>query len=165
MWINRNSWHARVYLWWYNRKFKPWERDYIGPSNSVNLCPYVRTILFWAPIRWLTMWGPRKLNVAAETVGWMGAYYLLTLVPVKDESDFISLLVITTIWVFLLLVRGVFFLDKHGVNFATGPVSDSVIEKGASFFKLLGSYISKAHTQVCPQIELRNRKENHGGGM
>jgi len=153
MWIDRDSWHWRLYLWWYNRKFKPWERDYI--ANAVNICPYVRTILFWAPIRWLTVWGPRKVNVAAETVGWMGAYYLLTLVPVKDERDFRSLLVITGLWVFFLLIRGFVYLDKHAV-FPSVPIPDSVVEKGASFFSLLGRYISKAHTQVCPQIELRN---------
>ena len=158
MWIDRNSWHWRLYLWWYNRKFplrsyknSPWFK----PLTSVNICPYVRTILFWAPIRWLTMWGPRKVNVAAETMGWIGAYYLLTLIPVKNESDFISLIVITVIWAFLLLVRGVFFLDKY-IELPMPPLPDLEVERGASLVMLLGKYISKAHTQLCPQIELRD---------
>lgn len=163
MWIDRNSWHWRVYQWWYNRKFPsrsyenaPWFK----PLTSVNLCPYVRTILFWAPIRWLTIWGPRKLNVAVETVGWMGAYYLLTLVPVKSETDFGSLIGLTLVWGLLLVLRGTLFLKTHAVTFPSVPIPDSVIEKGASFFMLLGSYISKAHTQVCPQIELWNEKRD-----
>jgi len=157
MWIDKRSWHWRLYQWWYNRKFpsrsyenSPWFK----PPTSTNLCPYVRTILFWAPLRWLTMWGPRKLNVAVETVGWMGAYWLLTIIPVKTVEDFDALIVFTVIWFIGLVIRGGVFLGTHDVEFPSPP--DIVIEKGASFFKLLGSYISKAHTQVCPQVELRD---------
>jgi len=163
MWIDKNSWHWRLYLWWYNRKFTPWERDYI--AYSVNICPYVRTILFWAPIRWLTVWGPRKLTVAVETVGWMGTYWLLTIIPVKTVEDFNALIVFMISWLTVLVIRGFVFLGTHDVSIPSPP--DIVVEKGASFFKLLGSYISKAHTQVCPQVELRDggKKNNHGGGM
>ncbi len=158
MWIDNNSWHARVYLWWYDRKFCLWEKQRLGVVTvmlpSVNLCPYVRTVLFWAPIRWLTMWGPRKVGVAIETVGWMGLFWLCTIIPVKSEEDFGALAAFLIFWLLLLGIRGGVFLGTHNVTFPSPP--DIVVEKGASFFILLGGYISKAHTQICPQIELRD---------
>ena len=156
MWIDRNSWHWRLYQWWYERKFSRYDRAERGPLTLVNICPYVRTILFWAPIRWLTAWGPRKVNVAAETVGWMGAYWLLTIIPVETVKDFDALIVFTGLWLIGLVIRLFVFLGTHDVGLNLPSPPDFVIEKGASFFNLLGGYISKAHTQICPQIELRN---------
>jgi hypothetical protein len=136
-----------------------------GPLTSINLCPYVRTILFWAPIRWLTVWGPRKLNVVTETVGWMGVYWLLTIIPVKTVEDFNGLIVFTVIWFMGLVIRLGVFLGTHDVRLNLPFPPDFVIEKGASFFNLLGEYISKAHTQVCPQVELRDDHSKRDGAM
>ena len=49
--VSNSSWHARVYLWWYYAKW-PKKREY-GEKVVGNLCPYVRTVLLWAPCRWL----------------------------------------------------------------------------------------------------------------
>jgi hypothetical protein len=67
--VRRKSWHARIYKWWYEHKYP----NPIGAGKSsfdrkqrTNLCPYVRAVVFWAPLRfifwdWVELlhWGPR----------------------------------------------------------------------------------------------------------
>lgn len=51
--VDRNSWHARMYLWHRRQKGQHF-------TNSVNLCPYMRTVLLWAPLRWLLLTGRKS---------------------------------------------------------------------------------------------------------
>jgi hypothetical protein len=45
--VSKKSWHARIYIWWYELKYGSFT------NTSVNLCPYMRAIMFWAPLRLL----------------------------------------------------------------------------------------------------------------
>lgn len=49
--VDRESWHYRIYEWWYNHKYPG--RYSCSRKTSTNLCPYVRAILFWAPLRFI----------------------------------------------------------------------------------------------------------------
>lgn len=43
--VSSQALHTRIYLWWYWKKYNQ------PKYGSTNLCPYMRTVMFWAPIR------------------------------------------------------------------------------------------------------------------
>jgi hypothetical protein len=52
--ISRNSLHARIYLWWYRKKYG------VPKDGTTNLCPYMRAVFIWTPLRilfwdWITV--------------------------------------------------------------------------------------------------------------
>lgn len=57
MTIRKNSWHYKVYCWFTDSE-----------TESVNLCPYVRTVFIWSPLRFFFGDGKiRRVYVAAVT--------------------------------------------------------------------------------------------------
>lgn len=70
--INSNSWYNRVYEWWHFDTYG-WKNG-SGPANTVNLCPYMRAILFWSWLR-LFFWRASngrsgKLRTVANIISW-----------------------------------------------------------------------------------------------
>lgn len=141
--INGESLHCRIYRSWYRDKY----RD--EPLRS-NLCPYMRAVMFWAPLRaifggWIKIW---RIPLGAITIP-----ALLLSVP--------------------FLVGNFSYNGKMGLWFAyamaTAIVSITIgigtlIEKGHagragaavarwSFWRLLGAYFRSAHDRVCPEVD------------
>lgn len=55
--ISKETWHGRWYMYW--REHATWKKH----GYKENLCHYVRVILFWAPIAWLSNYKPvKKIN-------------------------------------------------------------------------------------------------------
>ena|ERR1700682_1639455 len=54
--ISSNTWHYRVFSWALKEKhgYIPWQIE----EQGYNLCPYVRKVLIWAPLRFMfnTTW-------------------------------------------------------------------------------------------------------------
>jgi hypothetical protein len=145
--VNRQSWHAQVYRWWYKAKY---ESEYLG--STTNLCPYIRAVLLWAPFRFLfgPQWKIGKFHVSFATVPVayfglaMAAGYLnyeLKVIMIGIEFG----LVITGAGLF-----GLTWLENH-----------NIIEKAAdkfhetSFANLLTEYARSAHDQICPPVEFK----------
>lgn len=160
--IPRSSWHARVYTWWYTNKYGP------VPETS-NLCPYMRAILIWAPIR-LLFWHWVKLPI---TLKLDGEKYKVPLNAITIPIITIALpilvgyfsyqLKMTLLVVYLICAAvGLFLL----LCFFIIVISESVDLKGAknflhrktvgtSFGGLLARYLRSFHDGVCPTLEIK----------
>jgi hypothetical protein len=54
--ISKNTWHFKVFEFWFKQKHGGYDLDTYTQSyykETFSLCPYVRAILLWAPPRWL----------------------------------------------------------------------------------------------------------------
>ncbi len=161
--VDRESWHWRVYLWWYRMKYS----NDCFPERS-NLCPYVRAVLLWSWMRWLFIsgrlgqwpawmrkrWGFERFPVplltwaflAVEAPRWLG------MVSFTAKELLYSLeLAALAIAAFFGLALGIAYLhaEKHAFH-GLAPIQRG----GASFLHLLHEYLRAAHDRVCPEITL-----------
>lgn len=160
MHIRRRSWHARIYLWWYEHKYQ--SRD-INEKTNVNLCPYMRTILFWAPLRlifcdwvlgnyclvsWLTMAVvvPKLLgyvNYNSKIIFWIiegtivgGALLILTIYGLASLFNFL-------------------FPSKHRRELAESWQASEFVKSAREFGQLLREYGRATHDRICPELRLQ----------
>lgn len=178
--VSSSSWHTRIYLWWYRKKYL--YRD----SNTTNLCPYMRTVLFWAPARailwdWMTLftfsaWGS-KIDVPANmfsipllllTLGKLmgyANYTVKTILLIFAGSAAVVSLVIT--FLVLILARNLYknrlrAHDREWQEKITKPVKPnklvvvSIAVYSWSFWALLGEWSKSAHDNVCPPVEIKD---------
>lgn len=136
--LKKDSWHYKVYSW-----FKGYE-----PLNG-NLCPYIRTVFIWAPLKWLLGTGRiGKIPTAAITLPSMiTSVPVLAYIyhgPVRQILIFygtvIGFLALISILVFIIV-----WLEENGNDMA-GNVSSLI--KGS----LVGKYIQAKHDKICPTI-------------
>jgi hypothetical protein len=168
--VSNASWHARLYLWWYYAKWpkKRIEHEREGEGKVVgNLCPYVRTVLFWAPCRWLFYQGvkyvfwivdailaifivgalvaePIRSASTCAKIGWVLALLLNWLLELADERWH---------WVDRLVTRRRKKRYFERITCKFGKVSK--VPKGPSFWSLIGQRVSAAHDRICPEIHFR----------
>lgn len=149
--ISRDTWHFKIFAWWfkqshYGQSFD-WYYDSRNNVPSYNLCPYVRAILFWAPLRFLfsvpRIWftfGAIYL-IALETLhhfkGWEGMKVLLFI-------TFMAAVSIATISVICFIVE--FIKRKMEENDLKAP------ESITSFLDVLHERAKAAHDGICPTI-------------
>lgn len=146
----RNSWHLSVYKWWYKNKYGfPNERGYS------NLCPYMRAVMFWAPLRalfgtWVRIKGI-PLNVFTLPAIVISLPFLLGYISYNAKmTAFGVYLVLTSVCVLASFLLGTrYLLSKDGKDITRG-LRTRVQNSG--FTDLLAAYFRSAHDRVCPEI-------------
>lgn len=115
MQVSASSWHVRVYRWWYDHKYKrdSWET----PKTHSNLCPYMRAVMFWAPLRalfwdWITVCRIGSLRIPLNLIvittlayglpqplGYLSYKLKIAMWIVTLLSSAICLLTVTILWI------------------------------------------------------------------
>lgn len=132
--ISKDSWHFQVYEKWHQRKL-----GYL-PGSLVNLCPYVRVILFYSWARYLFITGTvwpfwTILGLAVEVT-------LLKASPLRVlKQEALALLFLSTYVFFMCIIFSIQKLFKTS--------------KGASFTQVLATRFHAAHKGVCPTIVIK----------
>ena len=137
--VDKSSWHARLYFWWHKQK-----RPNGSEPTVVNLCPYVRTVLLWAPLRFVF------LHRFVRWISWplllgFGQFGLYLMGPraMKAEKFFLMSLVIGT--AFIATMAGVIWFHDR--------IKD--VDSVKSFGRVLDARLEAAHDKICPVIELK----------
>lgn len=141
MTISKESWHYRVFNWWFTHK-----NGYSNPSY-INLCPYMRAVLFWSWLRWLWIDGrigtfrvpviPITLISLSPFVvaAWAGAQSLIALL-----AFLVGLLGLLT------AIFGPWYLWEEKISSQRGVVS---------FTTLVREYYNTGHNKICPTLEIK----------
>ena len=136
--IDRNCWHARLWRWHQAQKG-------YNPSGSVNLCPYVRAVLFWAParfiflhrvMRWIT-WP--SLALSAE----YGLWRLSGILVFQVELAFLTILAAAAAAIGI------------GIGIWALGAKASEAQPVRSFGQVVAHRYSKVHEGICPIVHIR----------
>lgn len=143
MTIDGNSWHAKLYVWWYQRKYG------ITPSGA-NLCPYVRVVLFWSWVRWLLVDG-KIGRVYSAALSWSSIGLLIEYVAYLAAGRRIFL---AELFGIITLLVGAVIVGIIGglVYFLTKSKPGKPVR---SFIEVLRYRANSFHDRICPRIELK----------
>lgn len=144
MLVSRNSWHYKVFDWWFKSKHSwRWE-EYYSPVTEYNLCPYMRAVLIWAPIRFFflppRLWGTIPTLFAVLNwwiyhhfglLGWK--HFLIVLGTGSGSAGF-----------FVAFILFLIYLQDHPTGAKQGI---------SNFFELLGEWLAPTHDKICPPIK------------
>ena len=150
--VSRNSWHTRVYRWWYAKKYGS-EHCY----GTTNLCPYMRAVLFWSWMRFLFI-GGKIGRVRIPAVLWPSVLATLPLlIGCAVGAQFWSIVHAYGAIVFVSgftagTVGLLWFLEKRGFP-AIGKAARAAT--ATSFVHLTTEYLRSAHDRVCPEVEIK----------
>src|SRR5438552_569514 len=136
----RKKFRRILYCRWYGHKYHS-----VGMPSGANLCPYVRAVLFWAPLRFLFLgrvsrWVSWPLLVAAVE-GLLWALFG----PRVFVPQFIVLTAMVTLGMVIAIILG--------IEWAGDRVREH--DTVQSFRQVLGAYYEAAHKHICPQIHLK----------
>lgn len=151
--VDRNSWHARVYSWWYSKKY-----DFPFEKTRSNLCPYMRAVMFWAPLRALFLDSIQLFRVWKTDIylNWFLIPITMYVAPkLLGYFNYDTKMVFWIIYMAVGLVCGVLGLAAL-VIYVFHPDGLGVSKKveSASFYRLLSEYLRSAHDRVCPEVEI-----------
>lgn len=167
MQIDRNAWHCKVYLWWYYNKYpsrNPELKREVGEwytlpeeKTQSNLCPYMRVVLLWAPVRavlwhWITI---GKVPINAITIpAVIAAFPFLFNHTIQHRIWIAYLLALCLCTIIASIVGTLVFIGTHWkyVGSYLTPIAEKMEPKAVSFIKLLGEYFRSAHDRVCPEV-------------
>ena len=142
MQISRRSWHFRVYEWFNSGCPVP---------DSVNLCPYVRTVLIWAPLSlagkvlWRALLANRYQRAVTYGIGSMVAILLVALrSPHPPEATLLLTSFALTAWALIWVGD---YLERR-------PKLAGTPNPPSAFRTLLRAYLTAIHDRVCPQIDI-----------
>lgn len=156
--VDFNSWHAKLYRLHHKMK-DGWEPSAYYGSN---LCPYMRTVLFYWWLRWLFIDGkikvgnwnipvpiPVALIIFFFGPGWLGMFSY-NLKCLMYGVDCLAVLVLTVFGII-----GLFVLIKNRVKKSKfhDAVLEPVAEATSGFAHLLVDYGKSFHDKICPSIE------------
>jgi len=149
--ISKSSWHARIYRWWC------WDKDDSGPEG-VNLCKYVRVVLFYGPLRWLFTGEVRGFPVAFVTLPFLIGSPLIFLTDWKVLVLVLS--IYSGILLFLAIIASAIgletWLDDRGgwrrIKSRFSSVGDKVV-RHTSFFSILKLVYLSGKKKVCPYVD------------
>ena len=157
--INVKQWHTRLYLWWYRNKYH--HQKY---GNSTNLCPYVRAVIFWAPLRavlwnWVELF---KVKNFAFTLNMIAIPALAIIVP--KLLGYFSYNWKMASWVVVAIATAAIICASIIMAIGTwiyGVLWRRRLARGdrppkppSKFFELLKEYGRSFHDRVCPEIEI-----------
>jgi hypothetical protein len=170
--VNRNSLHARIYLWWYEHKYKD---NYAKKDKpGTNLCPYMRAILFWAPFRFI-FWNWVKVYEWSYdmyiSLNMLTIPFLMTFIPLL--AGFGSYKLKKGLWIVDLVILGVaaligvvcllvlligIMIEEYKSWKSKQPEKPKKIKVKTTsrFVKLLKDFGRSAHDGVCPEITFTN---------
>jgi hypothetical protein len=144
--VDKTSWHTRLYFWWHKAKYPNWPYPHWPEPTSVNLCPYVRTVLFWAPLRFVFL--GKVLRWFSWSALGLLLQYLLCLMGYK------ALAVEATIVLALVAMMAVVG-SMAGLSWLHDGVYGTFSFPIKSFVLVLKGRLQAAHDKVCPVIELK----------
>lgn len=167
--VARNSWHARVYKWWYCNKYG----SYSYPRTT-NLCPYMRAVMFWAPLRllfwdWVKMFSFRGCEVTTNVVTiplmWVSVAMLLGYLDYKAKLVFailgfivVALIIVVSILVSLIIAAQNYKVGRKITDWFFKPIGDGIVKvvtkaKVPTFLDLIHALLRSAHDGVCPPVD------------
>lgn len=152
--VDRNSWHAKVYRWWYSKKY-----DFPFEKTRSNLCPYMRAVMFWAPLRALFLNSIKLFTVCGQYVylNWFTTPTLL--IPLPFLLGYVSykmkliIFLIYGVMAFLSTFVGAAVAADRFSESGKAQVMIATITK-VGFIQLLGEYLRSAHDRVCPEVDI-----------
>ena len=136
--VVRSSWHFKVY--------RTWRLYWHGcePRGTVNLCPYMRAVLLWAPLTILIL--PFRVRIArAVTLGVLIGAPLH--IPYGEAA-----LAVATIYLILVASGLIALTIRPFVKF--GLIIPTQAAAGTSFWKLLRARGVALHDRVCPELRV-----------
>src|SRR5271156_4771340 len=146
MQISKNTWHYKVYDWHFQktcgRTLEDYQRSW---GHTVSLCPYVRTILLWAPLRWI--FTPPRLwyLLSGASLAMVWDDYRVHGVPgmvALGVALFALAIVVGTLWLVVTLSGKLgTFLRKRSKTTVT-----------VNFSTVLHERLKAAHEGICPFI-------------
>jgi hypothetical protein len=142
--VDKSSWHARLYLWWHAQKHPAYTAYFEGNTPQANLCPYVRAVLLWAPLRFLFRHRIMRW-VSWPLLGLLGQLWLCLLGHKALHGELVVL--VTTLGV-LVVVTGI-----AGTMWGIGRLEQADPLK--SFSRVLGARWQAAHDKICPTVEFK----------
>lgn len=172
MFVDKKSWHARVYGWWYTNKYSNRYRS--STPDSTNLCPYMRAVMFWAPLRlwfwdWVSMFTFRNTEIPMNLVTipvtyitalkMMGyATYTGKLVMIVLGLGILALGIVITLAAALVLWAQRYKLGRKVLDKFFVPIGECLtvaVKKSriSGFFELLHALLRSAHDGVCPPVD------------
>lgn len=160
MHISCSSWHLKVYWWWFEKR-----KGYRPYLTQVNLCPYVRAVLLWAPLsllfrNWVKLYKwksgryvslnmvtiPVAMYVVPKLMGYLSYNAKMMLFVFEAIAMFSVLMAVILTGIAKLIVNGVKWSKEKGDYW----------EKPLKFGELLIVYVKSIHDKVCPQIDIRD---------
>lgn len=147
--VDRNSWHGRVYQYWYDHPENVSRR-----GSRVDLCTYTRVVVVWAPLYWVFFAKPTRID-------WMRPVYVLLPVwlllgialsylrwPQETKDALVRIGEVIGLTALILLACGCIVLVVKVVRDRKNN------RKGeASFAQVVRGYVKAKKQRVCPFIE------------
>jgi hypothetical protein len=144
------------YLWWYKNRYH-FDCQYKG----INLCPYVRAVVFWYTLRQIFRDGWEKALAGYLTLYAMVSALIYRLAGSKGLK--IEAIVTAIIIALVASVIGISLLVEYSVECSHRrreakyrAMQQGVIEEdpGPSFFTIVWDVLVKAHDKVCPYVPI-----------
>lgn len=153
--ISRNTWHYRAFDFWFEQKHRLSLEDYEKIHGSIpyflNLCPYVRVVLIWGPLRFL--FSRPRIWYTLSTIATFLLYRLYKYAGISGLER-LGILLVCMIIVATAAISAILSwlkfreqLDKHPDNVIT------------SFAGVLSARVRAAHDGICPTIEFVDKHE------
>ena len=158
MTIDRNSWHARMFIWWWEHKYGygSFDRHQQFWGKSTNLCPYCRAVMFWGPLRlitmrcWFVFWPAVAAILNVLAIRKWGRIFWTTELKVIG----ITVLYVTAVVGTLVIIAHLKERFKKSRSKRRKPTNE-LPKSGPSFFELLRMKAQAAHSRICPLVEIR----------
>lgn len=173
--IDRNSWHAKVYLWclriWAKFKYGRGHTDseyYYCFTEKTNLCLYIRAIIVWMPLvvllhLFLLAYAIGILSIPFFTFGWGYVKFLATAA--------VTLAVLAVVGIFLakkLITLEEESREERDARFKAKrqrreEKERRKVKKSPSFTQVILEWARAKKAKICPIIDLVDFAEKGGG--
>lgn len=150
--ISKDSWHCRLYCRWYTTKY------HHTPNDYSNLCPYMRAVMFWAPLRALfgNMFRIRQIALGYFTV----PIFFLAIPQPLGYLSYTAKMVLWSLWILaigMVICFGIigtinYCFSRNGLNITSPIVKKLDRLSESSFFDLIRAYLRSAHDRICPEV-------------
>lgn len=146
--ISRNTWHFKVFEFWFKHAHDGYDLDHYTQSyykETFSLCPYVRAILFWAPLCWLLTRPRVWYTLGTIALSLLGALYHHTGI---HGLEILGIILLAAAFVIGVVIGACVLTDKLARKWREHP--QPVIK---AFTTVLSERAKAAHEGVCPLIE------------
>jgi hypothetical protein len=147
--ISKDTWHYRAFNFWHKEKYHWTFEEYHGDGAHTSLCPYVRAVLLWAPIRWVFT-APR-------------IFYLLGVIAAGLLSElyhFHGKLGLEILGLVIVAIASIFAI-VFGISVGLRLLIEKWEEKPiTAFTTVLIERVRAAHQGICPFIEFVESPQN-----
>lgn len=164
--ISKNTWHFRVFTWWYSMFHGGYTFDDFAKATKAsgsgapayNLCPYVRAVVLWAPL-FYTFTPPRLWYTLVALFGLFNAeiYHKFGLHGLKVELQVFAFIagIASAVGVIFGIIYSLVYLIKTYNSARYARLEESGEE---SFFALVAAYFKNKHDKICPRITFTDQE-------